>query len=353
MKLAIDCRMIGKSGIGTYIENILPYMLDHKEHKFLLIGDERQLDKYKELDNVNTLVTNIQPLSPKELFCFPTKEINKCDVFYSPYINIPLGIKIPIYSTIHDVIFLDVKGLTSKVGGWLRGLIYKIVAKKSKKVFTVSNFSKRRILHHLDVLDADVIVTYNGISQDLKDYVQHHPIPSSREDYFIFVGNVKKHKGLKTLIEAFKIAKKKDKGIELVIVGKYEAFKSKDEETVALIDSMKGNITFTGFVENSKLFDLISKAKALILPTHYEGFGIPPLEALYLGTDAIVTDIDVLKEVYGDLPVSFVKDNDAEALAEELLYFKPKNCNLCSLRESINNKYSFKKSAEIIFSVIQ
>lgn len=72
-----------------------------------------------------------------------------------------------------------------------------------------------------------------------------------------------------------------------------------------LLNSANNNVLFTGFVPNDKLYDILSQSLALVLPTHYEGFGLPPLESLYLGGNAIITDLPVLREVYSELPVSF------------------------------------------------
>ena len=116
MKLAIDCRFVGKSGIGTYIENILDELVaHHTEHEYLLIA-YKPFDDYAHFSNIRFVITDIKPFSLKEMFFFPVDEINKCDAYFSPYINIPGRIRIPVYSTIHDVIFLDFPKLVSKVG---------------------------------------------------------------------------------------------------------------------------------------------------------------------------------------------------------------------------------------------
>lgn len=114
-KIAIDCRMINNSGIGTYLREILPYLLE-TQNQFLLIGNREKLKEFLEYKNVELLECDIKIFSLEELFFFPVKPINQCDIYYSPNFNIALGIKIPIYLTIHDVIFLDMPELTSKLG---------------------------------------------------------------------------------------------------------------------------------------------------------------------------------------------------------------------------------------------
>jgi glycosyltransferase involved in cell wall biosynthesis len=142
MKIAIDARLIGNSGIGTYIENIVPMLVNrHKQHHYLLIGHERQIGLYRGIFNVELLLTEISQFSLKECVAFPVEEINKCDAFYCPYINVPGGIRVPVYSTIHDVIFLDIKGLSSRLGTLLRWAFYKRAIYLSEALFTVSEFS--------------------------------------------------------------------------------------------------------------------------------------------------------------------------------------------------------------------
>lgn len=320
MKIAIDCRMYGSSGIGTYIREILPYMIK-TEDNFLLIGKKEELEKFKDLKNVEIKECDISIFSLKELFLFPTKEINKCDAFYTPFHNIPGKIKVPIYSTIHDVLFLDMPELTSKFGYIIRKIFYKRAYYLSKKIFTVSNFSKSRIQKTMGN-KKEIIVTYNGISQYLLDNKKKY----IKKDYFIFVGNIKKHKGLKTLLLAYKEARKEGLKTELIIVGSQKNFKTKDTEIIKILEEAKQEgIVFTGYVDNEKLKQLIGEAKALIQPSLYEGFGIPPLEALELGTQAIVSDIEVFKEIYQKLDVEFFKVDSIIELKKKMLELKIKD----------------------------
>jgi len=341
MKIALDCRYLGKSGIGTYIENIVDEMLHyHLEHQYLLICEKDNIKQARE--NVRIFKTEIKPFSLKELFLFPVSEINKCDVFFTPYINVPGGINIPIYPTIHDCVFFDVDGLVSPFGKMVRKFFYKRAIRLSKKVFTVSEFSKERILHHFPT-EREIIVTGNGISKAIENYQVGEIV---KKDYFIYVGNIKKHKGLQTLIRAYAKARGQGLNTKLIIVGNNENFRSSDTELTKLIDSTP-DIEFTGWVSNEKLIKLVSEAKALIQPSLYEGFGIPPLEALYLGTNAIISDIPVFKEIYSDLPVRFFLAGDVDLLCELLLhpfdnYIDP------SVRGKLDVRFSYGKVTETI-----
>lgn len=114
------------------------------------------------------------------------------------------------------------------------------------------------------------------------------------------------------------MAQQKGLDSKLVIVGSSDKFRTSDGDVTSLLTNLQ-NVEFTGWVDNKKLCELLAAAKALVLPSRYEGFGIAPLEALYLGTNAIISNIPVLKEVYDSYPVSFFKVDNPESLCSMLI----------------------------------
>lgn len=352
MKIAIDARLIGNSGIGTYIENMVPMLVNkYKQHHYLIIGNEKQIGLYRGISNVDLLITDISQFSLKECIAFPVEEINKCDAFYCPYINVPGGISVPVYSTIHDVIFLDMKGLSSRLGTLLRWAFYKRAIYLSKALFTVSEFSAKRIRSHFNT-KKDIYVTFSAISKQIKEYI---PKKERLYDfsYYVYIGNIKKHKGIDILVNAINESNKRGFDIKLVVIGDYKKMKTKDKSVMDMLNSANGNVLFTGFVPNDKLCDILSQSLALVLPTRYEGFGLPPLESLYLGGNAIVTDLPVLREVYSELPVSFFKDGDVHALADLLMLKLQLNTDVAKTRQYIDSHYNFEIIADKIVQVIE
>lgn len=347
MRLSIDCRFFGKSGIGTFISNIVDSIVkNHNDNDYLLIV-EKHIDKYDKFSNIKQLECSIKPFSIKELLFFPVEEINKTDAFFSPYINIPCRIKVPVYSTIHDVIFWDVPGMVSKLGLFIRSFFVKHSISCSSKIFTVSNFSKKRIIHNFNV-KKDIEIVYNGVSKVIKDC----PTTNCKEDYILFVGNIKAHKGLEVLFKSFCIAKSKSFAYKLKIVGERNNFRTSDNSFYQLV-SDNSDVIFTGRLSDSELVNTISTARALILPSYYEGFGIPPLESLYLGTNVILSDIEVLKEIYSKLPVTFFKCGSVEDLSDKLLQIDTlPTLDVDNVREVIASTYNYLISADKILSVI-
>lgn len=338
MKIAVDVRMSGKSGIGAFIDSMLPTL--------------------KEGAEIVEIKPDIKPFSLKEMFFFPRgliKKINECDAYFTPYCNIPgrlfgRGIKVPIFSTIHDVIFLDIP-LAGKVGTILRKLIYQRSINKSRELFTVSDFSKGRICARLKC-KKPITVVYSGVplynEEPLKEV--------EKDDTIIFVGNIKAHKGIKTLVPAFLTARKLLQAQDsarplprLLIVGSKENFRTSDKELDELLAaSEKEGVEFTGFLPNEKLKDLISRARLLVQPSLYEGFGVPPLQALYSGTRAVISDIPVFREIYKKLPVAFFKAGDADDLAQKIV----ENYTIKEPLPPVERIYSYRFSAQAVLKRI-
>ena len=350
MTITIDCRHIDSSGIGVYLRECLPFFLD-SDNYFNLIGCHARLDKIASgRNNCCLLECEIKPFSLKDTFAFPKKllgTINRGELFYSPFFNIPNGIKVPVYTTIHDIIFPDMPELTSRIGLKARMFFFRRCYKKSKKIFTVSGFSKLRIAAHLGE-GKPTIVTYSAIQPWILEQAKNSP---EKNKTIVFVGNIKKHKGLDCLLEAFRLARNEGLQHKLVIIGSRDNFRSSDNSVLRKIDSLgKEAVLFTGFISNQKLAAYLSACSLLVQPSLYEGFGLPPLEAMVLGTQALISDIPVFREIYNDFPVFFFHSGDCLDLKEKMLAILSQNAVSVSLPEQLISKYTFQKTASTILS---
>ena len=349
MKLFIDCRMLGSGGIGTYLESILPYLLENNEAILLAYPSQlERLSSHQKNHNCSILTTEISTFSIKETLFFPSKLrkiINSCDFYYSPYCNVPAGIKIPLFTTIHDVVFLDVPGLSGRLGTLARKFFYQHAINRSKAIFTVSKFSADRIRENLKIKNKPIIITYNSVPQWFLD-----KMPADQEiekdNSILFVGNIKKHKGLSTLLNAFSICMNDKLDAKLVIVGNSENFRSGDTQIAEKLSKISdSNIIFTGKISDEELKNLYKKARLLVQPSLYEGFGMPPLEALVSGTNVILSDIPVFKEIYDGFPVTFFQAQNASQLAEKI-----KENFDAPPPSKLPQKYSFKATSDIILN---
>lgn len=338
MKIAVDCRYLGKSGIGRVCQGILEN-LDFEKDTYYLIGKKDALKDYK---NAVIIENDTDPFSLSGLLKFP-KEINRtCDVLFLPNFIIPFGVKIPVLSIMHDLIFLDLKkmnkGLKDKI---IKRYLLKRCVKKSKSIACVSGFTLNRCAYYYPKYKDKFFVNYNGLSDSVLNYEKLDVEKSSKN--LLYVGNVKPHKGLHTLIKAFKLL---GEGYFLKIVGEKDNF-------ITGIDgdslSCEG-VEFTGRLNDEELLKEFCSAGLLVQPSEYEGFGLTPLEALYLGTKPIVSDIEVFKEVYDGFDVDFFRVGDENALKDAILKADVK---VKDQRQQITEKYSYKNASNKIIQKLQ
>lgn len=350
MRIAVDCRMNGLSGIGVYLDNIVDQWVAHKDqHVYTLLGDPEKLSRYASYANVKIVATHIGIFSWQEFFRFPCKEVNRCDVFYSPFYNLPAGITVPIFSTIHDVVFLDVEGLSGKMGTLIRKWFFQRAYRLSLALFTVSEFSKARIQHHLGV-GKDIVVTYSAINDGLKSF--HCPVERYYDfEYILFIGNIKKQKGLGWLLRAYKLSRENGYTPKLVIVGDNKNFKTVDREISKLLSEQQdSDIIYTGKISNNELYQIIKQALLLVQPSTYEGFGLPPLEALYLGCNVLISDIPVFREIYDNLPVTYFERDNLADFADKIQKCSTQEPVAPTVRKQIDGRYNFERASDLIMS---
>ena len=307
MNIAVDCRYIGKSGMGRVCEGVIDN-LDYSEHTYYLIGKKEYLESYKD---AKIIEDNNDPYSVKGILGID-KSINKiCDAIIIPNFLIPLNVKIPAYTIMHDLAFLDVKVTTKGfIDKKIKSYLLKRCMKKSKAISCVSNFTVSRCKYYYKKYAGKCYKNYVGLCKEILKFDNSNIV--KEENTIVFVGNVKPHKGLKTLIEAFK---KLPKDVySLKIIGEKENFLV----GLDVSDVEYQGIEFTGRISDNELFENVAKASMLILPSHYEGFGVPPLEALYLKTKPIISDIEVFKEIYSDLGAEFFELENSDELCEKI-----------------------------------
>lgn len=349
MKIAIDCRLIGSSGIGTFIENVVCYIPMSSEDNFVLIGNPEKLKPFACHENCTVVPCSHKPFTLKELFAFPTREVNRCDVFFTPNFNVPFGIRVPIYSMVHDIVFLDIEGINSWTGRFIRSMFIRRALRVSKAILTVSNFTRKRLEDYFHT-KVSIHVVYNGIAKELLQYKPQPAQEKNTGDYIMFLGNLKKHKGIQTLIKAYNDGRAKGLfDYKLYIVGRLN-FRVKDPFVESLSHDNNPNIRFITDADNAEVYRLISSARMLISPSLYEGFGLTPLEAMYLGTPVIISDIPAHKEIYKGSPAVFFHAGDADDLADKISKMNPQRVDA---RAWISSHYSYEITASSILNIVK
>ena len=224
--------------------------------------------------------------------------------------------------TIHDLAFLENPSWYSKSYVILYKFLTPLSAKTSKRILTVSEFSKKEIINKLGINSEKIEVIYNAATKcesENKSILSNVP-----ERFLLAVSSIDPRKNFERLVRVFSHLC----DYNLVVVGSgYRSFSGVNIKT----DSK--NIYFLGRVSDAELTSLYKKAMAFIYPSLYEGFGIPPIEAMSYGCPVIVSDIDVLHEVCGDaaLYINQYDEIDIKNKIKEIC-FNP------SLREELREK---------------
>lgn len=303
--IVIDARLLYGSGIGTYLKNIV-FEISNKFNVLYLVN-QKSIDKYPKIKELNYKLIKSDIYSIKEQIELSLK-IPKCKIFWSPHYNIPI---FPIRAnkrlvTIHDTFHLAFKNQLNLKQRFYSTLIIKLATLLSDKIITVSNFSKKEIIYYTKVDSNKISVIYNGLTNEFNQNGGTVISKNSQflKKYILFVGNLKSHKNLITLIKAFTLLN--DNSLNLIIIGNKDGLITIDKEILGYIDNSE-NIIFLENLSNQELQLYYKNASIFVFPTLYEGFGYPPLEAINFDVPVICSDIEVLKEIYGNYVLYFDK----------------------------------------------
>jgi glycosyltransferase involved in cell wall biosynthesis len=243
------------------------------------------------------------------------------DVLHSPGYTAPAAVPCRSVVTIYDLNFVHHPEDFSRLSALVLKVLVPIVARKSHKVITLSRHSMRDIVRELRVPEEKMCVIYPAASgyvsadngSTIDDIRARHGIQSK---FILTVAASHPHKNLLRLVEAYRILRK-EHSIEhqLVLVG----LKGRDHArlTNLIAGLSQGNVVLTGWIASEQLGSLYQMADVFVLPSLFEGFGIPVLEAMACGTPVVSSNATSLPEVVGDAGV-LVDPYDVEGMAEAM-----------------------------------
>lgn len=326
-KIAVDVRMIDSGGIGTYISHIVPSLVSsQEENHFFLLGDAEhpKLKKWKsDFSNVSLISTKARIYSIREQIELLLKIPVDTDLVFSPHFNISLFWASKTVCTVHDCFHLEYFHYFSFFKKLYIRLIFRLIKTFCLGILTVSKFSQLQISKFLNISQDKITVTSLGV--DAYD----GEISLEKEDYFLFVGNLKPHKNIRVIVEALNLIKENIPH-KLIVVGSADHHLNPDKDIFKYKELLQDRVEFTGFISEERLHELYKRASALIFPSFYEGFGLPALEAKSFGCPTILSNIDVFKEV-NELTSLYFNSTDAHELAEKMIDFSTSS----DLRKSI------------------
>jgi glycosyltransferase involved in cell wall biosynthesis len=312
MKIAIDVRKWRDYGIGTYVRNLVRHLarLD-KDTTFLLFcngADESTLRDMAE--NFVPVVDNSAQYRLREHVSLPLKLRRLgAELLHSPHYVRPLFCPVPSVVTIHDCIhLLFPQYLPNRMAYNYARFMMGSAIRNSAIVFTVSEASRGDILRFFPETDPEKVhVVPNAIDAELLRDPGEEERERVRERYqlrsrfVLFAGNVKPHKNLERLIRAFARVRGQEgnEDLRLVLIGddvsRYASLRRAADEA-----GVRQDVRFFGFVPHETLAALYRMATVFAFPSLYEGFGLPPLEAMACGTPVVTSRLSSLPEVVGD-----------------------------------------------------
>jgi glycosyltransferase involved in cell wall biosynthesis len=295
--VVVDARMLRFSGIGVYVNHVL------KAFRALEIPFSFAANPWtEELDGMAPDYDfRARVYSIREQVAFRRLGISADQIWWSPHYNVPTLHRGRLVTTIHDLAHL---ALPQFFGGWKKRmyskLMFEAAARKSQSIICVSQFTADELLRRTSAVHRKVHVIHNGLDQKWFD-PERGARPAERP-YLLCVGNVKPHKNFQRLIQAFaQIQSRHD--IDLVLVGRKEGFLAGDSANLDLSDVPAGRLQFAGHVPDALLRRYYAHAEALVFPSLYEGFGLPPLEAMASGCPVVASSAASIPEVCGDAAI--------------------------------------------------
>lgn len=333
MRILIDLTALADNftGIERYAACISHEMIMQSDkEKYILLFKEQihpLFEKACQKDNVETIILKRCHKLIFNQICLPWA-IHRCKADWYLFLAFPVPVltfKKNMISTIHDICCWDCPETMNGLSKWYFRLSHRVAMKKCRYIITISEFSKKRIVDRLGYPEDRILLIYCGIGnefykgqwevQEIKDIIKKYSLP---ERYILSLSTLEPRKNLSLLIAAYSnLVLETEMRMPLVLAGR------KGWKTDTLLEdvpsAVREQIIFTGFIEDEDLPYVYHNAEFFVFPSKYEGFGIPPLEAMACGIPVLSSDAASMPEVLGGACVYFSSE-DIDACKQQLQY---------------------------------
>lgn len=325
MRIGLDARKLHDFGIGTYIRNLVRQLarLDH-DTEYVLLCRPDDVDPLKQLGpNFRPVIETAGNYSLSEQLRIPLAlRRERVSLFHAPHYVLPPLVPCRAVVTIHDCIHLMFpQYLRHRAAHGYARMSIRMAAHRATRIMTVSESSKRDILRFVDTEPSKIDVIYNSYDDRFSREPREEDVVRVRERYqlqdefVLYAGNVKPHKNVERLIEAFQLVRRRGLDhLKLVIIGDEVSHYAALRRAVHRYNLHK-YVRFLGFMPEDTLAIMYRLAGLFVFPSLYEGFGLPPLEAMASGTPVVVSNVSSLPEVAGDAAI-LVDPYDAADIAD-------------------------------------
>ncbi|MBI3405289.1 MAG: glycosyltransferase family 4 protein [Acidobacteria bacterium] len=315
MRVAIDIRRAGDFGIGTYTRNVIHELArQDRGSQYLLIGSPKHFEEMGKLpENFELLPFDAETGSFRTHFHLPLiLNEQRVDLLHMPWFYAPALVPCPLVITVHDLTELFLVGRDPKVVQAGRRFFARRAMVKASRILAVSQAAALDLIRAFGVTESKVTVIHNAL--DERFVTEPYPVAEEARilerhavtgPFVLYAGNIRPHKNLTRLIEAFAVAKGELQGhpelsqLKLLVIGD-ELAKHADLRRAVVRARVREDVRFLGFVPHQVLRVFYARARAFLFPSLYEGFGLPPLEAMAHGTPVVTSNVSSLPEVCGD-----------------------------------------------------
>lgn len=351
-----------RTGIGFYVSNLLSQL--SKNHPELNLvghhfgsGDNRNLSPAIRVVASRLVPAKLQYQLRRMKLAIPFEILGKTKpdvILYPDFIGYPSAYKRPIIPIIHDLTYLEHPGLVSPRN---RADLQKFVPrflKKAAVILAISETTKKLLIKSYGVQSSRILVTHPG-APDLPD-VEHKPKVLLPKKYILFVGTLEPRKNFLGLVKAYESLPEKIKEeYGLVLAGRKGWSNQEDLDYVENLAKGGNKVVLTGYVSDAEKAYLYSHASLFVLPSHYEGFGMPILEAMSKKIPVAISNIPIFHEVAGEAAVFFDHHDpsDISVKIEACLKDESLRQRLVLSSEKNIKRFSWEKSAAVLYQAIE
>jgi len=355
MRIGIDVRKINDFGIGTYIQNLLKYLLElDKQNQYFIFFNHRDVENFSyPKERVVKLINNSPKYSIREHFSLShqAKKYN-IQLFHEPHYTLPYFLKCQKVVSIHDLIHLKFpQNLPSPKAYLYAKFVIGKAVKKADKILVGSENTKNDIMEIFQTKEKNIEVIYYGVDEIFKpikdqnlleNFGNKYKLP---DKYILYSGSMRKHKNLENALKAY--ADLKDKSHDLVLAG-VGLQNQKVLEPMLQELKITERVKIVPFLDYMELVLLYNSASVLFFPTLYEGFGLPVLEAMACGIPVVSSNNSSIAEVSGAAAVLVDPANLKEMAVslEKVLDETTLRQKMISLGLERAKMFSWKKTAE-------